>query len=112
VVLVRKTGSTNDTDTIWPMDNASSAVTAQDVRDAIFEKPPWGKRGYDEKSVKDFLQLAARRLDGRGHICADDVRGVRFPKPSFGKRGIDADQVDRLLADIAETIADLDDDAV
>jgi DivIVA domain-containing protein len=94
------------------MDDASSALTAQDVRDAIFEKPPWGKRGYDEKSVKDFLQLTARRLEGRGHICADDVRGVRFPKPSFGKRGIDADKVDQLLADIAETIANLDDNAV
>ncbi len=112
MVVVRKSGSPSRTDTIWLMDNASGALTAQDVRDAIFEKPPWGKRGYDEKSVKDFLQLAARRLDGRGHICADDVRGVRFPKPSFGKRGIDADRVDQLLADIAETIANLDDNAV
>jgi DivIVA domain-containing protein len=94
------------------MDDARSGLTAQDVRDATFEKPPWGKRGYDERSVKDFLQLVARRLEGRGHISADDVRGVRFPKPPFGKRGLDEDQVDELLDDIAQTIARLDDDRV
>ena len=38
-------------------------LTADDVRSATFERPPWGKRGYDEKSVDDFLQLVARRLD-------------------------------------------------
>jgi DivIVA domain-containing protein len=81
-----------------------SALTAEAVRGATFEKPPWGKRGYDEKSVDDFLQLAARRLDGRGHLAADDVRGIRFRKPPFGKRGYNTDEVDALLKQIAETI--------
>lgn len=85
-----------------------SRLTAQDVRDATFEKPPWGKRGYDEKSVNDFLQLVARRLDGRGHLSADDVRAIRFPKPRIGKRGFNEDQVDTLLDDIAQAIAALD----
>ena len=40
-----------------------SGLTADDVRSATVERPPWGKRGYDEKSVDDFLQLVARRLD-------------------------------------------------
>ena len=83
------------------------ALTAEDVRSATFEKPPWGKRGYDEKSVNDFLQLAVRRLDGRGHLTADDVRGIKFRKPPFGKRGYDKDDVDALLKQIAETIANL-----
>ena len=82
-------------------------MTAEDVRSATFEKPPWGKRGYDEKSVNDFLQLAVRRLDGRGHLTADDVRGIKFRKPPFGKRGYDKDDVDALLKQIAETIANL-----
>jgi DivIVA domain-containing protein len=86
-----------------------SALTAEDVRSATIEKPPWGKRGYDEKSVDDFLQLAARRLDGRGHLTADDVRGIRFRKPPLGKRGYKEDDVDALLAQIAEAIASLSD---
>ncbi len=56
----------------------------------------------------DFLALAARRLDGRGHLSSDDVRGVRFNKPKFGKRGYDEQQVDALLAEIATAIAALD----
>lgn len=94
------------------MGDVSSGLTAEDVRSTTFEKPPWGKRGYDDKSVNDFLQLVARRLEGRGHISADDVRGVRFPKPPFGRRGVDDDQVDAVLDEIAQTIAKLDDNRV
>jgi DivIVA domain-containing protein len=84
------------------------SLTADEVRTATFEKPRWPTRGYDEKSVDDFLQLVARRLEGRGHISADDVRGIRFPKPKLGKRGYNRDEVDSLLDQIAATIADLD----
>jgi DivIVA domain-containing protein len=83
-------------------------LTAEDVRGATFEKPPWGNRGYDEKSVDDFLALAARRLEGRGHLSADDVRGIRFQKPRLGKRGYNEDEVDALLDEIAVTIENLD----
>lgn len=86
---------------------SSSVLTADAVRSASFDKPPWGKRGYDEKSVIDFLQLAARRLEGRGHLTADDVRGIRFGKPPFGRRGVDVRLVDGLLDQIACTIAAL-----
>lgn len=83
-------------------------LTAEDLRNVTFEKPPWGKRGYDEKAVHDLVALAARRLDGRGHLSADDVRAVRFNKPKFGKRGYDEQQVDALLDEIASAIAALD----
>lgn len=86
------------------MTQAAGDVTAQDVREVVFPKPPVGRRGYDEKSVNDFLQLVARRLDGRGHLCADDVRGVRFPKSPVFKRGYDAACVDELLIRIAAAI--------
>jgi DivIVA domain-containing protein len=83
-------------------------LTAEDVRSATFSKPPMGKRGYDEKSVNDFLQLAARRLDGLGHLSADDVRNIAFPKPPLFKRGYHEDEVDAFLDQLAATIAGRD----
>jgi DivIVA domain-containing protein len=93
--------------------NAVSAagLTAEDVRSATFNKPPWGKRGYDEKSVDDFLQRAVRRLDGQGELSADDARQVCFTKPPIGKRGYNEDEVDSFLDALAATIARLDDRA-
>ncbi len=88
---------------------SDGGLTAEDVRSATFEKPPWGKRGYDEKSVNDFLQLVARRLEGRGNLTADDVRSVRFGKPPFGKRGYSEDEVDALFDQIAAAIENLAD---
>ncbi|MGE2728178.1 DivIVA domain-containing protein [Mycolicibacterium vaccae] len=85
-----------------------SDLVAEDLRTVTFDKPPWNKRGYEEKPVRDFLALAARRLDGRGHLCADDVRHVHFTKARIGRRGIDPDQVDALLERIATAIAALD----
>jgi DivIVA domain-containing protein len=87
---------------------SDGAVTAEYLRNFTFDKPPLGKRGYNEKAVTDFVALCARRLDGRGHLTADDVRSVRFNKPPFGKRGYDDGQVDALLDEIATAIAQLD----
>lgn len=87
---------------------SDGAVTAEYLRNFAFEKPPLGKRGYNEKAVLDFVALCARRLDGRGHLTANDVRNVRFNKPPFGKRGYDGTQVDALLDEIATAIAELD----
>ncbi|MGB3229750.1 MAG: DivIVA domain-containing protein [Mycobacterium sp.] len=84
-----------------------SGLTAEELRNTTFEKPPWPKRGYAEKSVNDFLALAARRLEGRGHLCADDIRGVRFNKAPLGKRGYDQQQVDAVLAEIVTAIEHL-----
>ncbi|QEM46855.1 DivIVA domain-containing protein [Mycolicibacterium grossiae] len=86
---------------------ADGELTAEAVRAATFDKPRWGRRGYDEKAVRDFLQLAARRLEGRGHLSADDVRGMRFNKPRLGKRGLDEQQVDAMLAEIVRRIDEL-----
>jgi DivIVA domain-containing protein len=83
-------------------------LTAEDVRSAAFNKPPAGRRGYDKKSVNDFLQLAARRLDGLGHLSADDVRNIAFPKPPMFKRGYHEDEVDALLDQLVATIAGRD----
>ena len=84
-------------------------LTAQDVRGATFNKPPLGRRGYNEDEVHAFLQLAALRLDGNGRLSADDVRDVAFSKPRIGKRGYHEDEVDAFLDALAATIAGLDD---
>jgi len=68
-----------------------------------------GKRGYDEKSVDDFLQLAARRLDGRGRLSVGEIHAVRFPSPPLFKRGYEMASVDELLARIADSVAALGD---
>lgn len=86
------------------MADMTGAVTADDVRNAEFSKPPIGKRGYDKKSVDDFLQLVVRRLEGRGHLSAADVRNIAFPKPPVFQRGYDEDEVDGLLDAVAAAL--------
>lgn len=86
----------------------SEPLTAEAVRNATFSKPPWGRRGYDPKSVKDFLALTARRLEGRGHLCAEDVRAIRFPKPPIGRRGVHDGEVDDYMVAVAAAIAALE----
>ncbi|OBG55621.1 cell division protein DivIVA [Mycolicibacterium fortuitum] len=86
------------------MTGMTGGLTAEDVRSTEFSKPPLGKRGYDKKSVDDFLALVARRLDGRGHLGPDDVRTIVFPKPPMFQRGYDENEVDRLLDAVVATL--------
>ncbi|MGV0837133.1 DivIVA domain-containing protein [Mycolicibacterium thermoresistibile] len=90
------------------MSEVSGALTADEVRRKCFEKPPWGRRGYHEKSVNDLLQLVARRLDGRGYLCADDVRQIRFPKSPLFQRGYDRAEVDAFVDRLVEAVAALE----
>jgi DivIVA domain-containing protein len=41
---------------------SDAGLTAEDVRSATFNKPPWGKRDYDETSVDDFLDTLAATI--------------------------------------------------
>jgi len=90
------------------MTQRADAVTADDVRGATFPKAGLGKRGYDDKSVRDLLQLAARRLDGRGHLSADDVRAIRFRPAALLARGYDKDAVDTFMVQVIDAITDLE----
>jgi DivIVA domain-containing protein len=83
-------------------------LSADDVRAAVFAKSPTGKRGYDPKSVHELLQLAARRLDGRGYLDADHVRSATFRKASLMKRGYDRAEVDAFVDRVAAAIRALD----
>jgi len=79
---------------------SGESLTGNDVRQAVFAKPPLGKRGYDEHQVDEFMERVAAALDGYGSLTGDDVHRVVFAKPPVGKRGYDEEEVDALL-DIA-----------
>jgi DivIVA domain-containing protein len=86
----------------------TSELSSDDVRGAVFAKAPVGKRGYDPKSVHELLQLAARRLDGRGYLDADHVRGATFRKASLFQRGYDKAEVDAFKERVVAAIRALD----
>lgn len=81
------------------------SLTAADVRNAVFTKPPVGKRGYDEDEVDVFLDRVEAELltgiDEPGSMTPDDVRSVVFSKPLLGKRGYHHEEVDTFL-DVVE----------
>jgi DivIVA domain-containing protein len=80
-------------------------ITAADVRAVRFGKPPFGKRGYDEAEVDEFLRQLGEtlaQLPGGARLAATDVHEAAFRKPRLGSRGYDEDEVDAFL-DLAET---------
>ena len=75
-------------------------VGAADVRSVQFGKPPFGRRGYDEIEVDDFLRKLADFLastPGATLVTPDEVHEVAFRKPRIGSRGYDEDEVDAFL---------------
>lgn len=82
------------------------SLTADDVRDVAFGKPPIGKRGYNEDEVDDFLDSveAALRDPTASTLTAEDVHNVAFNKPPIGKRGYNEDDVDEFLDRVEEQL--------
>ena len=75
-------------------------VGAADVRSVQFGKPPFGRRGYDEIEVDDFLRRVADTLGNAPNIprvSSEEVHQVAFRKPRIGSRGYDEDEVDAFL---------------
>jgi len=75
-------------------------ITAADVRSVQFGKPPFGRRGYDEIEVDDFLGKVTEALTqsrGTPAVDAEEVHQVAFRKPRIGSRGYDEDEVDAFL---------------
>jgi DivIVA domain-containing protein len=75
-------------------------ITAADVRAVRFGKPPFGRRGYDENEVDEFLRAVAESLAqgaGSSRVDADRVHEIAFRKPKLGSRGYDEDEVDAFL---------------
>ncbi|WP_277950247.1 DivIVA domain-containing protein [Mycolicibacterium sp. P9-64] len=75
-------------------------LTAADVHDVAFSKPPMFKRGYHEDEVDELLErveAALRDPTGRDGITAAELHDVTFSKPPMGKRGYNSDEVDAFL---------------
>ncbi|HEV7654235.1 MAG TPA: DivIVA domain-containing protein [Mycobacteriales bacterium] len=75
-------------------------IKASDVRSVQFGKPPFGRRGYDEIEVDDFLRKITDALSqtrGLPQLDPEEVHQVAFRKPRIGSRGYDEDEVDAFL---------------
>jgi DivIVA domain-containing protein len=78
-------------------------LTADDVSQATFARPPANRRGYNANDVDDFLDMVEETLTGRRRLTADDVRQVTFDTaPS--KRAYDEDEVDEFVDRITEEL--------
>lgn len=95
---------------IWgrPKDQPASAspgpsrgrLTADDIHNVAFSKPPIGQRGYNMDEVDAFLAIVADcfRVDPRAaRLTPIDIHNVAFSKPPIGQRGYNEDQVDAFL---------------
>jgi DivIVA domain-containing protein len=81
-------------------------LTAEQVRNVAFSKPPLGKRGYNEDEVDALLDLVEAALQDptRRTLTSEQVRNVAFSKPPFGKRGYNEDEVDEFLGLVEEQL--------
>jgi DivIVA domain-containing protein len=85
---------------------SSGSLTGDEVRQAVFRKPPLGKRGYDPDQVDALMQRIAATLDGFDSLTADEVHDVVFRKPRPPERGYREDEVDAMLDIVTSTLRD------
>ncbi|MFD1148400.1 DivIVA domain-containing protein [Saccharothrix hoggarensis] len=78
-------------------------LSAQDLRQVAFHRPPTGQPGYDEGQVDAFIDRIEETLLGRDHVTEQDVRRVRFrpARPGYGYDGV---EVDAFMDLVAETL--------
>ncbi|MBB5956346.1 DivIVA domain-containing protein [Saccharothrix tamanrassetensis] len=76
-------------------------LSAQDLRQVAFHRPPPGQPGYDEQQVDDFLDRIEATLLGRDDVGEQDVRRMRF-RPA--RPGYHAAEVDVFMDLVAETL--------
>lgn len=86
-----------------PPQTTDTGITGDDIRDVAFNRPPFGRRGYNEDQVDDFLDaLEAKFADPADPSVAwltpAAIAEATFGPPVFGKRGYHRDEVDRFLA--------------
>ncbi len=79
-------------------------LTPEAVREVTFEKAPFGRRGYHEDQVDDFLDKVESALLGKAVLTAAQVRDVVFDAGPLIKRGYHEDQVDTFLDDVVEEL--------
>ncbi|WP_439663150.1 DivIVA domain-containing protein [Lentzea sp. HUAS TT2] len=83
----------------------SPKLTAADIRNIAFHRPPRGRRGYQESQVDAFLDRIEATLLGQDNLTGKDVRDVRFSRPLIGRRGYDETEVDAFLGQIEQQLS-------
>ncbi|RDI31024.1 DivIVA domain-containing protein [Lentzea flaviverrucosa] len=83
----------------------SPKLTAADIRNIAFHRPPRGRRGYQESQVDAFLDRIEATLLGQDNLTSKDVRDVRFSRPLIGRRGYDETEVDGFLGQIEQQLS-------
>ncbi|MEU5691665.1 DivIVA domain-containing protein [Actinosynnema sp. NPDC020468] len=76
-------------------------LSAQDLRQVSFHRPPPGMPGYDEHEVDEFLDRIEETLRGRDDVSEDEVRRKRF---RGARPGYHAAEVDVFMDLVAETL--------
>lgn len=75
-------------------------LTAEQVHNVAFSKPPLFKRGYSEDEVDAFLdsvETTLRDPTAIGALTPLDLHSVAFSRPPIGKRGYNEDEVDAFV---------------
>ncbi|GGU87835.1 DivIVA domain-containing protein [Lentzea flava] len=54
----------------------SPKLTAADIRNVAFHRPPRGRRGYQESQVDAFLDRIEATLLGQDNLTAKDIRDI------------------------------------
>ncbi|SMD23725.1 DivIVA domain-containing protein [Lentzea albidocapillata] len=83
----------------------SPKLTAADIRNIAFHRPPRGRRGYQESQVDAFLDRIEATLLGQDNLTSKDVRDIRFSRPLIGRRGYDETEVDGFLGQIEQQLS-------
>jgi DivIVA domain-containing protein len=83
----------------------SPKLTAADIRNIAFHRPPRGRRGYQESQVDAFLDRIEATLRGQDNLTAKDIRDVRFSRPLIGRRGYDETEVDGFLGQVEQQLS-------
>ncbi|WP_211304214.1 DivIVA domain-containing protein [Umezawaea tangerina] len=79
-------------------------MSADDVSQVVFHRPPAGELGYDEDQVDAFIDRVEDTLRSKDQLVAADIRAMRFPFAVPGRLGYYAAEVDMFLELVAETL--------
>jgi DivIVA domain-containing protein len=82
-------------------------LTADDVRNTVFAKPPNGERGYNEDDVDallDRIELHLRNPQALGGLTAAEIDSATFAKPPIGQQGYDEVEVDAFLDRVVQQL--------
>jgi DivIVA domain-containing protein len=82
-------------------------LTADDVHNMVFSKPPNGERGYNEDDVDallDRIEQHLRNPQALGGLTAAEIDNATFRKPPIGQQGYDEVGVDAFLDRVVQEL--------